>query len=903
MAKDSNAQRHDAPNTKSLSVSFHDPKFTNFVNEANVYNNNSSNANQQKQCNTTPQPVTPQRNTPGSTDRRQTMRPTQLTTAAASASAGSNTNLEDNDDDWPDTNFVNIDSQEILDLVLAEEKMFATQQYLASNDGSLSQEFTETRQDPMAGGLHYGQLMTRSVPVTPPVAEPVYISDADTPGRSSAEESAAGSVNSVTERGRQPWHSGGQPAFFNQENQQDMPKSKVNLFPRLAQHIPTVQPPVSSASLYHRPPQPPTHRDSNTRHLALRHQQQRQTGGKGSQVYRAQLPLGPLRANSATSPGAPPSARRQSSYSPQPNTLHRKPTLNQILAGVTSPTSSGLPNTGSNNSGGIANELERLRMENTRIRAESEQLRAQLYTKEGEVKIVRENLAKTEIDNTHLQERLTNQITSSAQIQSQSEAKLRDEIDRLKTELVFQQQEAQVAAISKASITWTGASGAKRPTRNIDSTPGGAAQSSLAHDASSITGTYPSVTDFAAIPTSASTKRSVPEKAMKLRSQPAASSTSSDSARAENTRLLEIMTEIAGQRSNTGFGNLVSLSIALSKAVKRPDSENMDAFHLMVCEMLCYTEASGYEQLVAVLQLLLRAVDTLVEFRSAWLLGTGKNKKYYQRAAQVALAISTALRNSTIATSKMHTNDQNAASCGAAIDHYCKLLLQIIAVPGALEAVGNEAWTACNPCVLGQYLSAGLHMTGLRGILELVATLVKESPVIWNHLRRQPEEFEVFLLATMGRLQLAFATNDQLMLDGERGFLVLVASAMMNPEEDSATLINGMQKFTRAMVLWFLDEHQALVGQARSVGSDIERRAQVFCQYVICLKVVLSEVADVVELLDGDYSPTFFAFVAACTRMTVGESAFAENASIRELAADLLAYVVTEDQAMSIQSL
>ncbi|KAJ2415313.1 hypothetical protein GGI10_001786 [Coemansia sp. RSA 2530] len=200
------------------------------------------------------------------------------------------------------------------------------------------------------------------------------------------------------------------------------------------------------------------------------------------------------------------------------------------------------------------------------------------------------------------------------------------------------------------------------------------------------------------------------------------------------------------------------------------------------------------------------------------------------------------------------------------------------------------------------YFTRGLCLDGLLGVVGLLTTLIQVSPTTWGYLRGSPGDFERLLLAIMRRLQVASLANDALMLDGKRAFLVLIASAIVTHETDTPVLINSMRRFTMGMVQWFLDEH-ALLTRRRWAVADSERRVQVFFEYIKCLNVVLSEIKDVVVLLGGDNSPLFFGFVATCTRMTLGEGVFDGVAPIRELAGDLLAYVVTEDQAVSIQNL
>ncbi|KAJ1647208.1 hypothetical protein LPJ64_001393 [Coemansia asiatica] len=898
MAKDSTTEANDALSTTPLSVSFHDPSFNNFVNEVNVQTDMRYISRSKQQRNQLTEQNTgrglqsnlhaPQNGLSQSGDMESfsgihsTSNQTEM--VAKASSMCSNT-MDDNFDDFDD-NFDDINPQEILDMVLEEEKLFATQQFMANTEVSLSQEVAEVRHvEALLSNTHAGPALTRSVPVTPSRTEPIYISDSDTPGRVSADEFAG--VN-LANKIKPATSAGG-------AHHPLTPKGRGNLYPRLARHIPQSRP-VSGTSNAQPRPVPPTHSlvaqsDSGSRQQTSRRQLHlNQTSDYRHHRYRPP-PLGPLTIDLNTSNLMSPSAIRHSPYSPmQPMSAREGGDI-----GIDAPSSSS-----------IAEALEQLKVENARIRAESEQLRAQLYTKEGEVKIVRENLAKTEIDNTHLQERLANQIASSTSLHKELETKLREETERLKTELAFQQQEAQAAAMARTPVSNRSvASMQKKPARSTKTTSDIVSSNPASNAQRSLASAYPSIEDFVSTPTAASTRSPQVVESAKTIPFPFEEPAKDEDAKAENTELLRILTDIASQPSNTRFGFLVSVSIALSRAVRRPSTEDLDSFHKLVCINLCNSDSdsANYEQSAAVLQLLLRATDTLSEFRSAWLLDTSNGQP--RRAGQVVLAISASLRKNIMFSAKIDPDHRRseAASCGSVIRLQCKLLLGILGLPSVIDMINEETWPEINPFSLGNCLTLGLHMDGLQGILELSAVLIKESSFVWTYLHQKSDEYETFLLGSVARLRLAFASEDRLMIDGEHGFLVLVATTMMGPEDASAALINRMKTFARTMVVWFLEEHQALTSNSQHPTADLQRRVQVFYQYVICLKVVLSEISDVVELLDGDYSPMFFAFVAACTRMTVGEGVFSGDPSIRELAADLLAYVVTEEQALSIQNL
>ncbi|KAJ2383570.1 hypothetical protein H4S02_005236 [Coemansia sp. RSA 2611] len=474
------------------------------------------------------------------------------------------------------------------------------------------------------------------------------------------------------------------------------------------------------------------------------------------------------------------------------------------------------------------------------MRVEAEQLRAQLYTKEGEVKIVRENLARTEMDNTHLQEQLINQQTGAMAHSRQQEKELHAEIERLRTELVFTQHEAKAEAMAKVQM----ARAASTPRPVVAAARSGldvrgVGLNGTPRNGTSSPTTYPSVEDFMSVP------KTLPRSAA-------------------TTETLTL----------TPSAHLLS-------------------------------STSRFEQLGATVHLLLQAVNSLPEFRAAWLFGATEpplsSGAELSCISQLSCAAGTALVGSIYTTAKMRTDSSESVVCSAAIGLLCQLLIRLIGLqPSA--ALSSEMWRGFSPSKLAQYFTRGLCLDGLLGVVGLLTTLIQVSPTTWGYLRGSPGDFERLLLAIMRRLQVASLANDALMLDGKRAFLVLIASAIVTHETDTPVLINSMRRFTMGMVQWFLDEH-ALLTRRRWAVADSERRVQVFFEYIKCLNVVLSEIKDVVVLLGGDNSPLFFGFVATCTRMTLGEGVFDGVAPIRELAGDLLAYVVTEDQAVSIQNL
>ncbi|KAJ1722464.1 hypothetical protein LPJ53_003104 [Coemansia erecta] len=541
-----------------------------------------------------------------------------------------------------------------------------------------------------------------------------------------------------------------------------------------------------------------------------------------------------------------------------------------------------------------SSELEHLRGENRRLRAEQAALQAQLVTRDGEVRIVREHLARTEIDNTQLQEQLAARIAAAAGAQMEAERRLQREVDRLQTALAFQQHDASTAAAAAAGRT-----PARKPPQARDHearTP--RLRASAGHAA------FPTAEDFAATPTAA---------AAGPQDKPPVLPDDTDA------QLLAILTGLGarpadGAASASPGGGLVAVALALARVVRCPDDDaaQLAAFSAHVRALLCRplsspsassAEPAELAQRAALVHLLLRALAGLPGFRRAWVGALGADEE----AARVVDAMGAALRDG-LGRAAAASAEPRDALAGELAGLLAQLLLRVVEQSGSSKGssgggtLGSRVWRASNVLSLaGAVASPHVPLDSVMRLLQLVAALPD------GLADAAPAELERFLLACTGRLRLAFSRAEHGMVEAEHAFLVLLAAVMTG--EASVALINGMQGFARALVAWFLDEHAALGGCAPADATGVgpvavaPGRVDMFVQYVMCLKVVLSEVGDVVELLGGEFDPAFFAFVAACTRLTLGERAFEACPEIRELAADLLAYVVTEDQALTIQSL
>ncbi|KAJ1994102.1 hypothetical protein GGI25_000861 [Coemansia spiralis] len=951
--------------TTPLSMSFRDAEFEKFVNEVDIrntryspYRANPISARQPRQKDSnTPHSNRSRSDSEGAAtsqertdtvakfvDKKQyaTGRAASFAESGNVPSLGTNPYDSANDrndadgiaDVWDELDNMELDSQTMRQLEETEEQFYATQQFIDLTDIALSQDFAESKdyQIPANGrnsiarctsaggdGAHGTRTVhmqaTRSVPVTPTIAQPIYTPDNGSSGHPSTEKrllhessisEAISHSSSAKNTHQQPHYSGSNHIGASSSSSS---RGKVNLYQRLVQHIPFR--PGNSSSAQGLPPV--GYQSTNSSSTQQPQPKRYKPESLSISSPNASIDLG-------TSILTPASSKPKQCDSTQASPSHR-------LSSSTLPASPNIQ--ARSDSTSLTEEVERLRIENERMRTETEQLKVQLYTKEGEVRIVRENLARTEINNTHLQEQLANQISNSATEQKLAEKKLQGEIERLKTELFFQQQEAQVAAISVNGNQTPHAAG---------STPRLAQRSHVekenTNDAqinSKTVDGYPSVQDFSSTPKMQSlTSKTIYEAMSSDSPTPYGTTQQSKSykdaslqAKSQNSLayetnivLFEILQTIADQ-SSMGFSSLVALSIQLSNAIREPSREQINAFQSSACDTISKLALDkSYSQLTAVLMLLLRILSTLNGFCTMWILdsklpettasiqddaamasvGSGQH-----RISQLCTVLRSSLQDSIQVASKMRSESSESTDCGMAVSLQSKLLARIISLQPA-AALNDKAWSEFNLCLeIEPFLTPSFDLNALLGILELVTTLVRVSTAAWGFIHSAPREFEKLLLAIVRRLRIAFTEGNSLVLEGERSLLVLIASAIVTHEDDTPLIINAMKRFTVALVQWFIDEHKILT--SKHLAANATRRLQVFFEYAKCLNVVLSEVDDVAELLGGDNSPLFYSFVAACTRMSIGESAFAGLTSMRDLAADLLAYVVTEEQALSIQNL
>ncbi|KAJ1668070.1 hypothetical protein IW140_000763 [Coemansia sp. RSA 1813] len=867
-------------------------------------------------------------------------------------SGGGRNDTDEMDAIWDELDNMELDSQTMRQLTETEEQFYATQHFVESADLALSQEFTESKHDTSTGGrsvmrctsadggpAHGSRVVphgpsTRSVPVTPSAPQPVYISDSDSSEYPSVEKNplhehvAGGAVRDrsgslkYTNQHQQPQtNSHGHP-----NARMSSSRGKVNLYQRLAQHIPP-RPGNDLAP----PSKPSLTIQKHIGHSAQERNQQSQPKRYKPESLSISAALNPTIDLNTSSTLTPPSSRFKY-HQTHANSTHRPNVSSSLL-----PAS---PNIYAHaDQSGFAEEIERLRAENESMRAETDQLKAQLYTKDGEVRIVRDNLARTEISYTQLQEQLANQKSKSEAEHKLAEGKLQSEIDRLKTEMFFQQQEAQMAAISASGASATQTPRASRAPHAVKRANTAEKNTGIINAKPCRVVDYPTMEDFESPPNQKTTgsgainiiapdtpsPRVVAAKqdsqAGLQKAQPGCPSSATYQA---NSMLLEMLQSVVDQ-SDADFSNVVSLSIQLSSVAGDPSSTQINAFQSSVCNVLTkLAQEESYRQLSAVLRLLLRVLTTLDEFCATWLhdpavceagaqtlspllkstAATASVSVGNSRTRQLSAALNSTLRTTVRTASKLQPASSKNTSLAMAISLQCKLITRVISAQPE-TALSDKAWETFDPCLeTTPLLTPRLHLDALVGVLEVVTVLIQVSPSAWRFIRNAPGNFEQFLMAAIRRLQRAFADNDSLVLDGERSLLVLIASAIVTHEDDTPMLVNGMKRFTTALVQWFIDEHQSLTLKSRYRGQlASSRRLQVFFEYTKCLNVVLSEVDDVAELLGGDNSPLFFAFVTTCTRMSIGEGAFVEISSMRELAADLLAYVVTEEQALSIQGL
>ncbi|KAJ2135958.1 hypothetical protein IW136_004082 [Coemansia sp. RSA 678] len=816
-----------------VSKSFQDTAFINFVHEADMRNNSPlTKVHSSKHSN---QPSKPPRDSAYEHGTHSKAAPvSQIGSTGSKGKAGESGNIMD--DDWDELDKLELDSQTMRQLIETEEEFYATQQFMMTGL-ALSQEPAKPPKESRISARSASAGAQYSHTVPSPAAQSVPVTPTAQPIYISDGDSVQSNRGSAASGSFVPQQQYAQSRpLVNRHlsaNGAESATRKTNLYPRLAAHI---------------PPRPPTRRPQSS--------------------------APEIRFDLSTS------------ILSSPNTVRQTP---QKSAQPNWPQPGASPQHDS-----MTEEIRRLKEENARVRAESEALQSRLYTKEGEVKIVRDNLARTEIENTQLQERLSNHVSTAAATREQAEAGLKSEIERLKTELLFQKHEAKTAAIVQTPTRTVGAprSASVRRTDGVRSLSSG------------MDG-YPEFGDFTSTPKRVLTKPAVSSPATPKLHEPQkrdqSVSTSSLQSSELSAPLLNILSGIS-ELSSTTFGGLISLSVQLSKTVRGAGS--IDEFHDLSCTTLHHvSDAGSYEQLEAILQLLLQAIDQLQDIRNTWFLDrtecTDKNDVTQSRSAgqirasQLSELVCETMQTSVRAAAKMRRGSRESFVCGRAIAAHVRLLVRVIGLQPA-AAFDGDTWTAFDPCMFGAHLTPGLHLHGLSAILDLLTALIQVSPHTWTLLRDAPLHFESLLLSITKRLRLAFSTNEPRMLDTQRKFLVLIASAIVTHETDSKQLINTMHAFVRSLIQWFLDEYHALSGCVD------KKRMTVLCEHLKCLNVILSEVEDVVALLGGDCSPLFFAFVAATTRVTVGD---VFDSDVCELAADLLAYVVTEEQAMDIQRL
>ncbi|EPZ35894.1 hypothetical protein O9G_003539 [Rozella allomycis CSF55] len=85
--------------------------------------------------------------------------------------------------------------------------------------------------------------------------------------------------------------------------------------------------------------------------------------------------------------------------------------------------------------------ISQLKAENKSLQAKIDQALLSKFTKEGEIKIVRENLARLQIKNDELSLQLSTHTDSINKVRKQLEAEMEEKLERLKTELLFKEHE------------------------------------------------------------------------------------------------------------------------------------------------------------------------------------------------------------------------------------------------------------------------------------------------------------------------------------------------------------------------------------------------------------------------------------------------------------------------------
>ncbi|KAJ1957294.1 hypothetical protein IWQ62_005125, partial [Dispira parvispora] len=89
----------------------------------------------------------------------------------------------------------------------------------------------------------------------------------------------------------------------------------------------------------------------------------------------------------------------------------------------------------------LKEELSKLREENRQLSVTKEELLTQNYTREGEIAIIRKRLVKSEAENTQLQESVNQLVDQQNREKEDLRNHLNHELEQLRTELEFKQQE------------------------------------------------------------------------------------------------------------------------------------------------------------------------------------------------------------------------------------------------------------------------------------------------------------------------------------------------------------------------------------------------------------------------------------------------------------------------------
>ncbi|KAJ2162565.1 hypothetical protein GGF46_000568 [Coemansia sp. RSA 552] len=465
-------------------------------------------------------------------------------------------------------------------------------------------------------------------------------------------------------------------------------------------------------------------------------------------------------------------------------------------------------------------ENMRLRSENERLRAAQEALQAQVYTKEGEATIVREKLARTEIENTRLQERIGGQVAAAAAAQSAAEKTLRDEIERLRTELLFQKHEAATLRQPVRSSPRTDSDRAGRS---------GAAERSRAD-------TAPRGPDAAAV-----------------------------------------LGQLASTGASAEYGAVLGVAAQVARVVRDGEAKGL---HTLACATLRNAAMRGrWRQVEATARLLERAMAQIDSVRTAWA-GVQDDS-----ACELWTTGATALGSAAAAASSADGSSRAAAAVA-------RLLVR------SAPAADATAWAALDVGALGRH-AAGLTPGALAAVLDMVAATIRGSDSAWQAAYSDAAAFEKLLCGAAARLRQAYVRGEAGALRGQRAMLTLAAVALVRDADASRILFGAMPAFAKALVRGFLAEHAALA----VLPAPPLPRVRVFAEHLRCLDAVLADATDAVALLGGDRAPTFCAFVAAATRLALGERAFRARPDIPAVAADLLAYAVTQDQATDIHGL